>query len=228
MNKKLSDIELAHEFRQHRLYFEYLKSESITEEIGSQSASVSSLNGSRPVSTISAKYEELKIQDSVFFQKWWSSVRNRKHSPRKTDVIKMLNVVQTNEQLLIKLKSIFGEYDQFMKMYRKLEALIQKQLFLIVCSHSVIILVAIHIFTEIYLEWGDLIDEKNIKLAKFNYTIHLVHIFHDFGCLALTAIICRNEVNFINFKIQIKTQLTPTDKKYKSYNYKIDGDTIQC
>lgn len=194
LNKKLSDIALAHEFRQHGLYFEYLKSESITEETESQCTSVSSLNSSRPVSTISAKYQELKIQDSIFFQKWWSMIRNRKHSPRKTDVIQMLSVVQSNEHLLVKLKNIFAEYDHFMKMYRKLEALIQKQLFLIVCQHSIIVLVAIHIFTEIYLEWGDLLDENNLALAKVNFTMYLVHIFHDFGCLALTAIICRNEV----------------------------------
>lgn len=194
LNKKLSDIELAHEFRQHGLYFEYLKSESIVDESESQSTSVSIMNSSRPVSTITAKYDELKIQDSIFFQKWWSMIRNRKYSSRKTDVIQMLNAVQSNEFLLIKLKNLFAEYDRLMKMYRKLEALIQKQLFLIVCQHSIIVLVTIHIFTEIYLEWGDLLDEKNIALAKVNFTIHLLHIFHDFGCLALTAIICRNEV----------------------------------
>lgn len=200
LNKKLSDIELANEFRQHGLFFEYLKSECITEENDTQTTSVCSWNSSsQPVTTISSKYQDLQIQDSIFFRKWWSVIRNRRHSSRKTDVIQLLDAVRSNEFLLVKFKNIFGEYDNFLKMYRKLEALIQKQLLMVVCQHTVIVLIAIHIFMEIHLEWGDLLDEKNIKLAKVNFTIHLLQIFHDFGCLALTAIICRNEVKFHSY-----------------------------
>lgn len=106
----------------------------------------------------------------------------------------MLDAIQSDEYLLTKLNETFEEYNQFMVTYRKLEGLIQKQLFLVVCQHSVIVVFTIHIFVEIYLEWGDLLDENTIKLAKVNFIIHLVQIFHDFGCLALIAIICRNEV----------------------------------
>lgn len=195
LNKKLSDIELAYEFQQHGLFIEYLKSENGVED-------KECWTNSLPVSTISSKFQELKIQDSIFFQKWWNMIRNRKHSTRKTDVIQMLDVIQSNEILLKKLQKIFGDYDSFMKMYRKLETIIQKQLFLIVCQHTIIVVVAIHLLTEINLEWGDLLDEKLVKLVKVNYTIHLLHICHDFGCLALTSIICRNEVkNVFSFRV---------------------------
>lgn len=232
LNKKLSDIELANEFRQHGLFFEYLKSECITEENEAHTTSVASWNSSQPVSTISSKYQDLQIQDSIFFRKWWSVVRNRRNSSRKTDVIQLLDAVRSNDFLLVKFKNIFGEYDTFMKMYRKLEALIQKQLFLIVCLHTVIVWVAIHIFMEIHLEWGDLLDEKNVKLAKVNFTIHLLQIFHDFGCLALTAITCRNEVKIKFYfysrtkQLKKKIKIFLLDKKYKDYNYKVNGYAI--
>lgn len=192
LNKKLSDIELAHAFRNHSLFSEYLKSEKINGDSGCQS--IVCLSSNQPIATIGAKYHELKIQESVYFQRWWSIVRNGKHSTRKNDIIEMLGVIESNECLMMKLKNLFGEYDQFMKLYRKLETLIQKQLFLVVCQHSIVVLVAIHLFMELHLEWGDLLEEKTVKLAKVNFTIHLVQIFHDFGCLALTAIACRNEV----------------------------------
>lgn len=195
LNKRLSDIELAHEFRYHGLYFEYLKSENLTDDEESQTTSVSSWRSSRPASTISTRFQELKIQDSIFFQKWWKTIRKRKHSPRKTDVIEMLDAIQSNEHLLLKLNKIFGEYDHFMMMYRRLERLIQKQLFLVVCQHSIVVLVTIHLLVEVYLEWGDLLDEKSVQLVHVNFIAHLVQILHDFGCLALTAIICRNEAS---------------------------------
>lgn len=195
LNKRLSDIELAHEFKLHGLYFEYLRSENLTDvDDDTPTTSICSWKGSRPVSTISRKFQELNIQNSIFFQKWWLTIRKRNNSSRKTDVIEMLDAMQCKEYLLQKLNKIFGDYDHFMMIYRKLERLIQKQLFLVVCQHSIIILVTIYIMMKIYLEWGDLLDENTIKLAKVNFITHLVQIFHDFGCLTLTAIICRNEV----------------------------------
>lgn len=89
LNKKLSDIELAHEFRYHGLYFDYLKSENITGDEESLSTSFSSWRNNRPVSTICTKFQELQIQDNVFFKKWWNTIRKRKHPSRKTDVIKV-------------------------------------------------------------------------------------------------------------------------------------------
>lgn len=198
MNKKLSDIQLAHEFRHHGLFMEYIKSEAVVDATdatdASQCTSMSTWNASRPVVTINAKYEELKMQDSIFFQKWWGTIRNRGHSSRKTDVIQMLDAVASNDYLLKKLKIIFSEYGHFMKLYRQLEVLIRKQLLLLVCQHTVIVVISIHLFMEIYLEWGDLLSERDIQLVKVNYSIHMVQIIHDFGCLTLTAIICRTEV----------------------------------
>lgn len=189
------DIQLAHEFRYHGLYFEYLKSENITEGDQTPTASASSWTSfSRPVSTISTRFQDLKMQDNMVFQKWWSMIRKRMNCTRKTDVIQMLDAIESNEYLLRKFNEIFREYDHFMIMYRKLEGLIQKQLFLVVCQHSIIVLVAIHLLMEIYLEWGDLLDEDNIQLVKVNFITFMVQIFNDFGCLVLTAIMCRNEV----------------------------------
>ncbi|KAJ6633081.1 hypothetical protein Bhyg_16617 [Pseudolycoriella hygida] len=198
LNKKLSDLELAHEFRQHGLYLEYLKSNEETEQ---PSTSLTAWGSCQPVLSITSMYERMKLQDSVFFQKWWQMNRNRKHSPRKTDVILMLEAIKSNDFLMQKLKSIFAEYDHFMKMYRKLETLIQKQLFLTVCLHTVIVVFAIHLFLEVLLDWGDLMSETNIRVIKVNFAIHLIQIFHDFGCMALAAIMCRNEENVYAFNL---------------------------
>lgn len=240
LNKKLSDIELAHEFKSHGLYSQYLKSEGMDQTNRPQCTSVVTLNTVQPVSTIGAKYHELKIRDTIYFQRWWNTVRMRKHSPRQHDVIEMMGVIESNEYLLTKLKKLFGEYDHFMKMYRTLEALIQKQFFLIVCLHSTVVLVTIHIFTEIYLEWGEFLDEKNLQLAKVNFTVHLVQIVHDFGCLALAAIVGRNEVgnrvqmflfSYFFHMVEEKKRISKiernfSDKKHEKYCYKTDGYAI--
>lgn len=214
INVELGNICLVNEMNVHGQYTQFI-------EIVSQDS-----DHAKPVET-GPKTNETQ-------QTRWQQIKSytMPKNKRKPDILMVLATIKSAEDLNVKLMALFQMSKKVREFYKKLNAIMQFQMFLLIVQHSLVAFVIVHMIVEMYLEWDVFFGDRESQMVKINFFVYLAMMCNDCLCMAVTAKYFERVVSFRTYiygdhqLIELMKTLTFQDCKNAVPGFRVVSNAI--
>lgn len=113
----------------------------------------------------------------------WHQLAGRREQNLKPDFVPVLETIPSRQMLQQNLTESLNNFIIFQRMAKRLNGLLQKQLFVLSLHHLLVIFVAAHSFLKIKQEWKEFVPAADITSIRINFEFYLCLLINDFVCL---------------------------------------------
>lgn len=200
-NKELANICLIKDIKLHSQYTQFIQVINVSEDNNDDDDVADGNPRQHDHQPNQNEIISNNTKPSKFSNMWQQicSNNNHKSKSKSKNILMVLESIKSIDELDRKINELYDIFEKIKIFHRKLNNIIQFQLFLLAIQHTLIVVVLVHMLVETYLEWDIFFNDNELRMIKINYISYLLMICNDCICLAGTERLFSSQVNTFLF-----------------------------